>query len=121
MGRGGVVDNFHAGGIAATIDIPSGMVCTSAADLDGNTFEENPYSGKKIKGYQIPNWDRIIETCKEITGKVSGVNLVGWDFAITPDGVDLIEGNPGVYYVLAQVPNVADHNGLRPVMVDPYM
>lgn len=121
MGRGGVVDNFHAGGIAATIDIPSGMVCTSAADLDGNTFEENPYSGKKIKGYQIPNWDRIIETCKEITGKVSGVNLVGWDFAITPDDVDLIEGNPGVSYVLAQVPNVADHNGLRPVMVDPYM
>ncbi|MEE1313986.1 MAG: sugar-transfer associated ATP-grasp domain-containing protein [Lachnospiraceae bacterium] len=121
MGRGDVVDNFHAGGIAATVDVNTGIVTTDAADLDGNTYPVNPYSGVKIKGFQIPHWDKVIEACKKANGRIEGVNLVGWDFAITEDGAELIEGNPIVSYILAQIPNVADKIGLKPVMYDPYM
>lgn len=121
MGRGDVVDNFHAGGIAATVDVETGTVVTDAADLDGNTYEVNPYSDVKIKGFQIPHWDKVIESCKKANGRIEGVNLVGWDFAITQNGAELIEGNPIVSYILAQIPNVADKIGLKPVMYDPYM
>ena len=121
MGRGEVVDNFHAGGIAATVDIKTGKVCTDAADLEANVYPKNPYSNIKIKGFKIPNWDKIIETCQKASGKVEGVNLIGWDFAITENGVDLIEGNPGASYVVAQIPNIKDRKGLRKEMVDPYL
>ena len=121
MGRGNVVDNFHAGGIAASVDVETGVVMTDAADLDANTFAESPMTGKAIKGFQIPNWDAIRETCRKGFDRVGGVNLIGWDFAITPDGVDLIEGNPGASYVVAQIPNVQDRIGLYDQMVKPYL
>ena len=121
MGNGGVVDNFHAGGVAADVNVKTGIVSTNAADLDGNVFDKSPATGITIKGFQIPYWDEIIETCKKITGKVEGADLIGWDFAITQKGVDLIEGNPGASYIVAQIPNVEDNKGLVDAMVTPYL
>lgn len=121
IGRGGVVDNFHAGGVAAAVDVESGIVCTNAVDLDGNVFTHSPATGKKVKGFKIPFWDEIISICKEITGKVEGTDLVGWDFAVTEKGIDLIEGNPGMSYVVAQIPYVEEGIGLADKMVTPYL
>ena len=121
MGQGAVVDNFHAGGIAATVDIETGIVCTDAADLEGNTYAEHPVTKVKVKGFRIPHWEKILDACRKATGRVKGVDLVGWDFAVTNDGVELIEGNSGASYVVAQIPNIADRIGLRSVMADPYL
>lgn len=121
MGQGKVVDNFHAGGIAATVDTATGEVVTHAADLDANVYPINPYSNMAMKGFVLPHWDKIIETCQKVYDRVPGVNLIGWDFAITPQGVDLIEGNPGASYVVAQIPRVQERIGLRREMVDPYL
>ena len=119
-GCGDIIDNFHNGGIAARVDVETGVVNADAVDLDGNIYETNPYSGVRLRGYQIPHWDMILDTCREISGRVKGVDYVGWDFAITPDGIDLIEGNEGAY-VMPQMCNLQDDVGLRPVLVDPYM
>lgn len=121
MGQGAVVDNFHAGGIAASVDVKTGKVITNATDLEGNIYPIHPISKIKIKGLQIPHWDKILDICEKATGRVKDVNLVGWDFAITPDGVELIEGNSEASYVVAQIPNIEDRVGLRSVMVDPYL
>lgn len=121
MGQGAVVDNFHAGGIAASVDPATGIVLTDAADLAANTFPVHPSSGLVIKGFRIPHWEQILDTCRRIAPIVPEVHLIGWDFAITPDGVDLIEGNPGASYVVAQIPNVSIRKGLRSSMVDPYL
>lgn len=121
MGQGAVVDNFHSGGIAATVDMKTGIVVSNAADLDANTYPIHPVSKIKIKGFQIPHWDKILDACKKANGRVKDVDMVGWDFAITPDGVELIEGNSGASYVVAQIPNIEDRIGLRSVMVDPYL
>ena len=121
MGRGAEVDNFHAGGIAAAVDLETGEVITNAADLDANFFETSPTTGKKIKGFVIPHWDKVLETCRAIAGRTPEALLVGWDFAITPDGVDLVEGNTGASYVVAQIPFVQDEVGLMDQMVRPYL
>lgn len=118
-GCGGIIDNFHNGGIAARVDIETGIVNADAVDLDGNLFPQNPYSGVTFRGYQIPNWDKVIEVTKAITPIIKDMDYVGWDFAITPDGVDLIEGNEGAY-VMPQICNLQDKRGLRPLLVDPY-
>ncbi len=119
-GTGDIIDNFHNGGIAARIDIENGAVDADAVDLDGNIIEENPYTHIKLRGFKIPHWDKILETCREINGRIEGVDYVGWDFAITPEGVELIEGNEGAY-VMPQMCNLQDDIGLRPVLCDPYM
>lgn len=121
MGRGAVVDNFHAGGIAAAVDVTTGKVITDATDLEGNTFEYHPVSNKRIRDFQIPNWEKILDVCRHTYNMVENVNLIGWDFAITPDGVDLIEGNPGASYVVAQLPFVAEKKGIKDIMCDPYL
>jgi len=120
-GQGDVVDNMHAGGIASAVDPKTGIAITHPVDLDGNIYPVNPYSGLAMKGFQIPHWDKIIECCNKIYDRVPGVALVGWDFAITPDGVDLIEGNPGASYIGVQIPCAQDKIGLRREMVDPYL
>lgn len=116
-----VVDNFHAGGIAASVDVETGIVYTNAVDLEGNVYETSPATGEVVKGYQIPHWDKIREACKAAIGRVEGVDLIGWDFAITQDGVELIEGNPGASYIVSQLPNIEDRSGLRAALVDPYL
>ena len=121
MGRGLAVDNFHAGGIAAAIDTETGVLVTDAADLDANTYPVHPVSGKKIKGFSIPHWNQVKEICSQIYNMVDGVNLIGWDFAITPDGVELIEGNFRASYAVAQIPYVSQKKGLKSIMVDPYI
>ena len=121
MGRGAVVDNFHAGGIVAAVNLDTGIVETNAVDLDSNFFAENPYSGKKIKGFQIPYWKEIKETCEKISGKVDGIDLIGWDFAVLKDGVELIEGNTTPSYALAQEPYLEDGIGIADQIITPYL
>ena len=118
MGTGAVVDNFHAGGIAAGIDTKTGIVCTDGGNLDGDVFLVNPYSNKKIRGFQIPFWDEVLDFCNSAYDIVPEVKLVGWDIAITKDGIDLIEGNPGADHGVAQIPG---NRGLKEIMVDPYL
>lgn len=119
-GTGSVVDNFHNGGIAARVDVETGIINADATDLDGNIFEVNPYSGIRLRGYRIPHWEMILDACREISGRVEGVDYIGWDFAVTPDGIDLIEGNEGAY-VMPQMCYLQDSEGLRPVLEGPYM
>ena len=116
MGRDKIVDNFHAGGIIAGIDTETGLVTTNAVDYNRNVYETHPVTGIRIKGFQIPNWNKLLEACEAVTGRVEGINLVGWDFAITEDGVDLIEGNTGPSFVMQQLPFAMENIGIKNVV-----
>ncbi|WP_456069178.1 sugar-transfer associated ATP-grasp domain-containing protein [Eubacterium sp.] len=94
-GRGGsVVDNVSAGGIAAKIDVDTGVIIT-----DGYTkttfehFETHPDSNKKYKGYKIPRWNELLDLVIKLHGLYTESRYVGWDFTLTKDGWVLIEGN----------------------------
>lgn len=121
MGKAGVVDNFHAGGVAAGVDLETGVVCTNAVNLNGDIFTHSPATNEPIKGFRIPHWDKIVEICKKASLRFETTRLVGWDFAVTENGAELIEGNPGGSYVVAQLPFVEDGIGLYDVMVGPYL
>lgn len=121
MGQGSVVDNLHNGGIIAAIDIETGVVITDALDMEGNTHAENAYSGMKVKGFQIPHWDKILDACKACYRRIPGVNFIGWDFAITPDGVDLIEGNSMPSSAGIQLTYSSLKKGLYSTIIEPYL
>ena len=53
-GGNSIVDNFHSGGVVAAIDLEKGVICTNAADMNGNVYESHPVTGTVFKGFVIP-------------------------------------------------------------------
>jgi hypothetical protein len=98
MAQGGntVVDNFHAGGIAAKVDLHSGML-GPATDLGVHAAigwcERHPDTGAQIHGRILPLWPQVLEVVQRAHAAFSDRVVIGWDVAVTPEGPQLIEGN----------------------------
>ena len=94
MGVGNsVVDNAHAGGVFAQIDIKSGVIESDGINTNGERFASHPNSKLRIKGFQIPNWNLICDTCCK-AALITGNTFTGWDVVLNNQGnVELIEGN----------------------------
>lgn len=93
IGNGKVMDNVDCGGMAARIDLDSGMLLTVGADKAGNTYTKHPMTGTDIIGFTIPYWEEAKQMCLDAAKKVPQMRFVAWDVAITPDGPTFIEGN----------------------------
>ena len=102
----GVTDNLAAGNIAAVIDTETGIIADNGvySDITKQEEEYHPVTGKKIKGTQIPFWKETIAMAKEIAKIDPRNHSIGWDFAITAFGPDLIEGNREWCKLLYQLP-----------------
>ena len=116
IGNGGrFVDNINAGGMAAPVNIETGIIEYPAFDKDSIYYETHPYTNCPIKGYQLPQWDKAVETVLKAATVVPEVGYVGWDVAATKDGVVLIEGNPFPGHDILQMPpHVPDKIGMLP-------
>ena len=93
IGNGKVMDNVDCGGMAARVDLDTGMLKTVAADKQGNVFEKHPMTGTPIVGFQIPYWEEVKAMCLEAAKKVPEMRFIAWDVAITEKGPTFIEGN----------------------------
>ena len=93
IGNGKVMDNVDCGGMAARVDLDSGMLLTVGADKQGNVFDTHPMTGTKIVGFKVPYFEEAKQMCLEAMRVVPQVRFVAWDVAITADGPRFIEGN----------------------------
>ncbi|MBQ8095307.1 MAG: hypothetical protein IJ242_17275 [Clostridia bacterium] len=93
IGNGKVMDNVDCGGMAAPIDLETGIISGVGANKAGETYEIHPMTGKRIPGTQIPYWTAVKQMCLESMRVVPQVRFVAWDVAITKDGPIFIEGN----------------------------
>lgn len=92
--KGSFTDNFSSGGVMATVDPKTGKVISPATSKFGGSYDNHPVTGAKIKGFQIPNWDKAIRMCKEASLVLKNMRYVGWDVVINKNGsTQLIEGN----------------------------
>ncbi len=92
--HGSFIDNTHAGGIYAPIDIATGTVITDGIDAHNNHYTVHPDSGKCIKGFVVPHWQEILDTCRRASQHIPDIRFAGWDLCVLPDGkVEIIEGN----------------------------
>jgi hypothetical protein len=89
------VDNWHAGNMAAPVNISTGIVEGPAFYMDITKPDEyyHPITGVEIIGFEIPYWKESIQTIKEIALYNKKCRAIGWDLAVTDNGPDLIEGN----------------------------
>ena len=98
IGKNMVVDNAHAGGIAAAVDVQSGAL-GPATDLGMSSrlgwLEFHPTTGARIEGVTLPHWQSLRSLVAQAHSTVPGAVVLGWDVAITPTGPLLIEANVG--------------------------
>lgn len=91
-----VVDNGSVGSILAPIDPKTGAIIGNGSDKSGHVYPEHPDSGKVIKGFAIPYWEKVIEACKEMASFVPEKVFAGWDVCVLQNGgIELIEVNTG--------------------------
>lgn len=90
---GGCIDNFCAGGILMRIDQDSGTVISDGVNQKHERWLRAPDTGVLLHGFQVPHWDKVLETVREAALVVPGVNYTGWDIAVRQDDVCLVEGN----------------------------
>lgn len=113
--NGRFVDNLNSGGMAAIVNIEDGSITLPAADKDGITYTEHPYTGKPIVGFKIPMWDKVIETVSGAAKIIPQVGYVGWDIAFSEDSIQIIEGNCFPGHDILQLPAYTpDKIGLKP-------
>lgn len=92
------VDNHKSGktgNLISEIDLTSGslkqpILITSNGPVD---IVRHPDTGNILEGSTIPLWDLVCETVKATAVKFLPMRAIGWDVAITADGVFIIEGN----------------------------
>lgn len=93
IGNGRVMDNVDAGGMAARVDLDSGVINTVAADKSGNEYARHPLTDTPITGFEMPFFEEAKAMCLAAMQEVPQLRFVAWDVAITKDGPLLIEGN----------------------------
>lgn len=97
------VDNMHAGGLACMVDPETGVVYSRGRDYMNHLHIFHPDTGVQLVGYQVPEWDKLMELLKEVVNVLPEVRLVGWDFAYSKDGWVLVEGNSHPGFAGAQI------------------
>ncbi|MBQ6020544.1 MAG: hypothetical protein IJL26_10250 [Clostridia bacterium] len=94
----GVSGDFIAsatfGGLDVGIDPATGIIRTQGFNEAGEAFSSHPTTGVPFIGFQIPMWDSLLELAEKLALSLpEDVNYIGWDFALTPDGWCIMEGN----------------------------
>lgn len=95
-GKYKTVDNLHAGGIGALIDLESGALSKSSnlgSDARLGWFSTHPDTGAKIEGRIVPHWTEAKVSAAAAHRHFADRVVVGWDIAILQDGPIFIEGN----------------------------
>lgn len=91
-----IVDNYHAGGIAAAIDLDTGVL-GPATDMglapSVGWVDQHPVSGAQIKGRTMPQWPEMLAFILKAHNLFADRAIIGWDVALTDRGLVIVEGN----------------------------
>lgn len=86
IGREGtIIDNESAGGISARIN-PDGRLAKYAFGSAGTDLVEKTDGGITLEGYEIPSYDKVVETVKRLHLNLPHFNIAAWDFAVGEEG-----------------------------------
>ena len=87
------VDNYNAGGCEYAVDVNTGVIISECYYNYGFNGVTHPGCDIIMPGYRIPMWEELKKTVEEACRMIPECRFIGWDVAITADGVQLIEGN----------------------------
>ena len=96
VGGNRVVDNVHAGGIVAGIELETGRLGPATNlgdDVQVGWLDRHPVSDAQITGRSLPYWNKLKPFVERAHAAFSDRALIGWDVAITPTGLVVVEAN----------------------------
>lgn len=80
------VDNWSAGGVAVGIELRTGQLKKYGYDKEGRRYVEHPTSKVPFEGFQIPEWQRIIDVAVRIQKVFPCYRILGMDIALKNNG-----------------------------------
>lgn len=95
--KGQVIDNQSAGGISVVIR-PDGTLGKYAFGSAGDDMIEKTDTGIVLEGYEVPFYEKAVETVKRLHYSLPLFDLVGWDISIDEEGEPVLiewNGRPG--------------------------
>ncbi len=111
--RGGIVDNWSAGGLGAGIDMETGRLGSGIRmarfDRARTRWSHHPDTGAQIEGVAIPRFSELCEDLLRIARRFPR-RYVGWDIIMTQDSWVFLEAN--------RLPDVSIFQTYRPLLLD---
>ncbi len=98
IGGNDVVDNLHAGGVAAAVDLTTGRLARATnlgMDVSLGRIALHPTTGHPIRDFALPHWPEVLALARRAHRAFADYALVGWDIALIEGGPCLVEGNSG--------------------------
>jgi hypothetical protein len=98
-GTGDAITDTAEGCVAYPISIEYGVIEGPGINevLNSKYYFYHPGCDKLMVGMKIPMWDRVLELVTEAAKKIPQIRYIGWDIAVTNDGVEMIECNRAPY------------------------
>ena len=97
------VDNSRAGGIVAGIELETGVLMpASSRSFPGQLMPQHPDTGATISGHRLSCWQEVRVLSLKAQAAFPEIWSVGWDIAMTDQGLVMIEGNTDYGLLLAQ-------------------
>jgi hypothetical protein len=100
IGGQNITDNFgdgRKGNMVSIINIEKGTLepgfITAPAGKGTIYFDKHPQTGVEYDSFQIPRWSEIIELAKKAAFSFLPLRAIGWDIAVTPSDIKIVEGN----------------------------
>lgn len=97
---GSIVDNARQGGLFVGVDLETGALQRLArgrSKFGTSRVPRHPDTGIVFEGRHVPHWDSVRATIDHGAAVLHahGLQSIGWDVAVLPDGACIIEANAG--------------------------
>lgn len=89
----GLTDTISSHDIQGRLD-EDGNLISRMVDDDLNVFPTHPVTDFKFEGIKVPYVKEAVELAVKAAKIIPNIRYIGWDIAINPDGVEIIEVNP---------------------------
>lgn len=91
--EGRFITPYADGRIVAGINADTGIIDTDGRTESGEIYTNHPDSGVKYKGFQIPEYDKLIKTVKAAALRLTDITYIGFDMVLTKNGWAIQEAN----------------------------
>lgn len=90
---GAIVDNMCSHGIYGNVNIEHGVTDSMFYDINLDEYAVSPTNGARLIGVEIPCWEELKALVCQASKEFPEVRYIGWDCAVLPDKVVIIEAN----------------------------